>query len=246
VYISRALGFRYVFAGGSTRYQVSSIPLSFKYRPIVPVIKIYGIYTHTELNRNWDAMGQQLAGKGEEYRRRSDLFSSQRERWLTYFAVCNSCIVRNPVHAGSEIYLPACFPQEGLQGDAKPAPPVLTDGDMGEVCLHICIFRSWFTYPYSYIPSLCTQIHYFFPTNQSKVLNSLEKYVTFSQVYLLPTPLHQVLITLCRHFYSVRMFLCAMMTIYFNTCHDRFDCKPRCATRVRTGVSILCIPTSVY
>ncbi|KAI9567009.1 hypothetical protein HD554DRAFT_2039900 [Boletus coccyginus] len=75
------------------------------------VIKIYGIYTHTRLNRIWDAMGQKLAGKGKEYRRR--------------------CIVRNPVHAGSDIYLPVCFPPEGLQNDAEPAPLILSDGDMG-------------------------------------------------------------------------------------------------------------------
>ena len=59
-------------------------PVPFKYIPIVPVIKIYGIYTHTQLNRIWDAMGQHLAGKGKEYRRRSDLFSSRYERWLTF------------------------------------------------------------------------------------------------------------------------------------------------------------------
>ncbi|KAI9566710.1 hypothetical protein HD554DRAFT_2040083 [Boletus coccyginus] len=76
------------------------------------VIKIYGIYTHTEPNRNWDTVGQQLAGKGEEYLRR--------------------CIVRTPVHAGSDIYLPACFPQESLQNDAEPTLPVLTDGEMEE------------------------------------------------------------------------------------------------------------------
>ena len=82
----------------------------------------------------------------------------------------------------------------------------------------------------------------FFPTSQSKVLYSLEKYITFSQVCLSPTsPPRQVLIMPGRHFYTVRMFL-HMMTIIFNTCHNRFDCKPGCATRLRTDVSSrLCI-----
>ncbi|KAI9566690.1 hypothetical protein HD554DRAFT_2315329 [Boletus coccyginus] len=97
------------------------------------VIKIYGIYTHTEPNRNWDAVGQQLAGKGEEYLRR--------------------CIVRTPVHAGSDIYLPACFPQESLQDDAEPTLPVLTDGEMEE--LHsLLVLEKYATFSQSFLLSL--------------------------------------------------------------------------------------------
>ncbi|OAX33885.1 hypothetical protein K503DRAFT_786167 [Rhizopogon vinicolor AM-OR11-026] len=34
------------------------------------VIKVYGIYTHAQLDRIWDALGSHLARKGREYRRR--------------------------------------------------------------------------------------------------------------------------------------------------------------------------------
>ena len=61
--------------------------LTFEYKPVIPVIKIYGIYTHTQLNRIWDAMGQHLAGKGKEYRRRSDLLYLQHAGWLTLFCL---------------------------------------------------------------------------------------------------------------------------------------------------------------
>lgn len=73
--------------------------------------------------------------------------------------VCNSCIFRAPpVHAGSDVYLPACFPPESLQNDTKPASLVLSDEDMGEVRLYNFIFQLSFTHLRSYIPSLCTQI----------------------------------------------------------------------------------------
>ncbi|KAF9242380.1 hypothetical protein BU15DRAFT_43965 [Melanogaster broomeanus] len=78
------------------------------------VIKIYGIYTHTQLNRIWDAMGQHLAGKGKEYRRR--------------------CIYRNPpAHLGDNVYLPASFPPEITHVDTKPTALVLSDKDMGQL-----------------------------------------------------------------------------------------------------------------
>ncbi|KAI9462689.1 hypothetical protein HD554DRAFT_2288449 [Boletus coccyginus] len=98
------------------------------------VIKIYGVYTHTQLNRIWDAMGQQLAGKGKEYRRR--------------------CIFRNrPVHTGGDVYLPACFPPESLQNDTKPALLVLSDEDMGE--LHsLLVLEKYVTFSQAFLHSL--------------------------------------------------------------------------------------------
>ncbi|KAF8554534.1 hypothetical protein OG21DRAFT_1462307 [Imleria badia] len=97
-------------------------------------IKIYGIYTHTQLNRIWDAMGQHLAGKGKEYRRR--------------------CIFRAPpVHAGSDVYLPACFPPESLQNDTKPVPLVLSDEDKGE--LHsLLVLEKYITFSQAFLHSL--------------------------------------------------------------------------------------------
>ncbi|KAG8220598.1 hypothetical protein J3R82DRAFT_2824 [Butyriboletus roseoflavus] len=98
------------------------------------VIKIYGIYTHTQLNRIWDAIGQHLAGKGREYRRR--------------------CIYRNrPVQAGSDIYLPACFPSECLQNDTGSTPLVLSNEDMEE--LHsLLVLDKYVTFSQAFLHSL--------------------------------------------------------------------------------------------
>ncbi|KAI9462690.1 hypothetical protein HD554DRAFT_2175805 [Boletus coccyginus] len=117
------------------------------------VIKIYGIYTHTQLNRIWDAMGQQLAGKGKEYRRR--------------------CVFRNrPVHAGGDVYLPACFPAESLQNDSKPAPLVLSDEDMGE--LHsLIVLEKYVTFSQAFLHSLIVNQdvqHVFELTPQERII----------------------------------------------------------------------------
>ncbi|KAF8439470.1 hypothetical protein L210DRAFT_3480852 [Boletus edulis BED1] len=96
------------------------------------VIKIYGIYTHTQLNRIWDAMGHHLAGKGKEYRRR--------------------CIFRNPP-AHPDVYFPACFPPEELQNATKPVPLVLSDEDMGE--LHsLLVLHKYVTFSQAFLHSL--------------------------------------------------------------------------------------------
>ena len=132
--------------------------MSLQCRPIVPVIKIYGIDTHAQLNRiPWDAMGQHLAGKGKEYRRRSDLYYRDitTGNMANVLVVPNSCIFRAP-SADGDVYPPACFPPESVENDIKPVPLVLSDEDMGEVRLHNFISESSFTRPHSYIHSLCT------------------------------------------------------------------------------------------
>ncbi|KAF9219473.1 hypothetical protein BS17DRAFT_760990 [Gyrodon lividus] len=98
------------------------------------VIKIYGIHTHTQLNRIWDAMGQHLAGKGKEYRRR--------------------CIYRNtPAHPGDDVYLPACFPHETTEIDTRPIPLVLCDKDMDE--LHsILVLEKYVTFSQAFLHGL--------------------------------------------------------------------------------------------
>jgi hypothetical protein len=45
----------------------------------VPVIKVYGIYRHSELGRIWNALGNHLARRGAEYRRRLSIH-------VTYYA----------------------------------------------------------------------------------------------------------------------------------------------------------------
>ncbi|KAF9229832.1 hypothetical protein BS17DRAFT_744362 [Gyrodon lividus] len=98
------------------------------------VIKIYGIYTHTQLNRIWDAIGQHLAGKGKEYRRR--------------------CIYRNrPARSGDDVYLPACFPPEVTQISSKPTPFILSDEDKDE--LHsLLVLEKYVTFSQAFLHSL--------------------------------------------------------------------------------------------
>ena len=56
------------------------------------VVKVFGIYTHAQLDKRlWDSISRQLTKKGSEYRRR--------------------CLFRNqPAVVGDKMYSPACFP----------------------------------------------------------------------------------------------------------------------------------------
>jgi len=55
-------------------------------------VKVFGIYTHAQLDKRlWDSISRQLTKKGSEYRRR--------------------CLFRNqPAVIGDKTYSPACFP----------------------------------------------------------------------------------------------------------------------------------------
>ena len=80
------------------------------------VIRIFGIYTHAQMDqRLWDSIGQQLGRKGKEYRRR--------------------CIYRNrPLHAGDNVFTPACFPAaEDANGDDALIIPELPRESLEEV-----------------------------------------------------------------------------------------------------------------
>lgn len=50
------------------------------------------------------------------------------------------------MHAGGDVYLPACFPPESLENDTKPPPLVISDEERSEVCLHARVSRLVFTY----------------------------------------------------------------------------------------------------
>ncbi|KAK7688180.1 hypothetical protein QCA50_008550 [Cerrena zonata] len=69
------------------------------------VIRIFGIYTHSQLDKRfWEAVGIQLAGKGKEYRKR--------------------CVFRNtPHHPGDKVFSPASFPAQ----ENTPLPPASLD-----------------------------------------------------------------------------------------------------------------------
>ncbi|KAG2143549.1 uncharacterized protein EDB93DRAFT_1088104 [Suillus bovinus] len=78
------------------------------------VIKVYGIYTHAQLGRIWDALGSYLARKGREYRRR--------------------CIFRNqPVLSNDSVILPASFPPAEPESECSGSPLDLSDKDMDHV-----------------------------------------------------------------------------------------------------------------
>ncbi|KAG2091484.1 uncharacterized protein F5147DRAFT_822994 [Suillus discolor] len=78
------------------------------------VIKVYGIYTHAQLGRIWDALGSHLARKGREYRRR--------------------CIFRNrPVISNDCVILPASFPPAEQEPEFSGSPLDLSDKDMDRV-----------------------------------------------------------------------------------------------------------------
>ncbi|KAG6332615.1 hypothetical protein ID866_6474 [Astraeus odoratus] len=98
------------------------------------VIKIYGIYTHTQLNRIWDAMSHHLAGKGKEYQQR--------------------CTYRNPpAHPGDNVYAPATFPPEEQIEVVKHTPMVLSDQDMDQ--LHsLLVLEKYVTFSQAFINGL--------------------------------------------------------------------------------------------
>ncbi|KAI0693657.1 hypothetical protein BC835DRAFT_1352925 [Cytidiella melzeri] len=68
------------------------------------VLRIFGIYTHAQLGRNfWDAVSQHLVGRGKEYKKR--------------------CIFRTkPVNAGDKVFSPATFPPNRDMAD--PSSPI--------------------------------------------------------------------------------------------------------------------------
>ncbi|KAH9919767.1 uncharacterized protein BXZ73DRAFT_104875 [Epithele typhae] len=78
---------------GDTRlvYQVDCIP-EFQSPVERQVLRIFGIYTHTQLDRRlWSCMSQHIDRRGAEYRKR--------------------CTFRNrPVNRGDNVYAPACWP----------------------------------------------------------------------------------------------------------------------------------------
>jgi len=78
------------------------------------VIKVYGIYTHAQLDRIWDALGSHLARRGREYRRR--------------------VIFRNkPVIPNDNVILPASFPPAEPEPECTQSPLDLSEKDMDHV-----------------------------------------------------------------------------------------------------------------
>ena len=83
--------------------------------PEPEVVKIFGVYTHAQIdNRLWDSVGYQLGKKGKEYRRR--------------------CIFRSrPRNKGDNVYMPACFPAPEIIEEESSNVPELPCGNLEEV-----------------------------------------------------------------------------------------------------------------
>lgn len=98
------------------------------------VIKVYGIYTHAQLGRIWDALGSHLARKGREYRRR--------------------CIFRNrPVISNDSVILPASFPPAEPETECSRSPLDLSDKDMDR--LHsLLVLEKYVTFSQAFLHSL--------------------------------------------------------------------------------------------
>ncbi|KAI6167428.1 P-loop containing nucleoside triphosphate hydrolase protein [Pisolithus thermaeus] len=76
--------------------------------------KIYGIYTHTQLDGIWDAMSHYLSGKGEEYVQR--------------------CKYRNkPILPGAKVSVPAIFLRGTYDVIVEPPPLALGDQEMDQL-----------------------------------------------------------------------------------------------------------------
>ncbi|KAG1720128.1 uncharacterized protein EDB91DRAFT_1257152 [Suillus paluster] len=75
------------------------------------VIKVYGIYKHSELGRIWNALGNHLARKGAEY--------------------CRRCIFRTK--AANNVILPASFPPAEPEPEIPASPLDLSAKDMDDV-----------------------------------------------------------------------------------------------------------------
>ncbi|KAF9014907.1 hypothetical protein BDQ17DRAFT_1418043 [Cyathus striatus] len=95
-------------------YQVDCIP-EFDSEVERQVLKIFGIYTHAQINKRlWNSLARQLGRKGKQYRDR--------------------CIYRNqPYHPGDNVVQPACFPPREYQEENTSPVPNLPQEDLEEI-----------------------------------------------------------------------------------------------------------------
>lgn len=135
-------------------YQVDCIP---EYDTDVErqVIKIFGVYTHAQLDKRlWDSMGHQLGRKGKQYRER--------------------CTFRNrPHHAGDNVVLPAYFPPpEKKEEEDVCIVPELPKEDLEE--LHsLLVLEKFVTFSQALLNSIIADLdvaHVFNVTPQEKAI----------------------------------------------------------------------------
>jgi hypothetical protein len=102
------------------------------------VIRVFGIYTHAQLDKRlWDSMGCQLSRKGKEYQRR--YASSAADRCTPDLPYCSCAFRADPVHKGDKVLPPASFPPMPLL-DPKMIPeelPTVSDEVLEKVCQNL-------------------------------------------------------------------------------------------------------------
>lgn len=86
------------------------------------VIKLFGIYTHAQLDRekqSWKNVSKQLSGKGSEYRKRCVvMYGLQSSPDLSLSSILYRM---NTAARGDKVYAPATFPLNTEQEDPSPA-----------------------------------------------------------------------------------------------------------------------------
>ncbi|KAG1841503.1 hypothetical protein F4604DRAFT_1961164 [Suillus subluteus] len=105
------------------------------------VIKVYGIYRHSELGRIWNALGNHLARRGAEYRRR--------------------CIFRTK--PADNVILPASFPPTEPEPETPASPLDLSAKDMEH--LHsLLVLEKYVTFSQAFLHSLIANqdVHHVF------------------------------------------------------------------------------------
>ncbi|KAG2108064.1 P-loop containing nucleoside triphosphate hydrolase protein, partial [Suillus discolor] len=103
------------------------------------LIKVYGIYTHVQLGKVWDALGNHLARKGREYHRR--------------------CIFRNrPVLSKDSTILPASFPLSEPEPEFSASPLDLSDKDMDRI-QSLLVMEKYFTFSQTSRTKNCRMYH---------------------------------------------------------------------------------------
>ncbi|KAG2034294.1 hypothetical protein BDR03DRAFT_1093813 [Suillus americanus] len=104
-------------------------------------IKVYGIYRHSELGRIWNALGNHLARRGAEYRRRLSIF----------------------VIYSDNVILPASFPPTEVEPEIPASPLDLSAKDMEH--LHsLLVLEKYVTFSQAFLHSLIANqdVHHVF------------------------------------------------------------------------------------
>ncbi|KAL4069231.1 hypothetical protein J3A83DRAFT_4536273 [Scleroderma citrinum] len=77
-------------------------------------IKIYGIFTHKQLDRMWESLSRQLARRGKLY--------------------CDRCTLRERARPGTDVYSPASFPPSNEEGVTQLSPATHSCDSLEEHC----------------------------------------------------------------------------------------------------------------